>query len=804
MSKIYCYLLFHFLYAATLNAQTGKITLSGIITDKTNKAPLPFVNVLLKNEKDSSLASGTITNEQGRFSMDGISGGNYLLELSHSGYQRFFLKVFGGTLSSFLDLGNIELSPDAAMLGEVVITSKQPDDVSNKMDKKTFSLTDNISQSGGSVLQALRNLPGITTTQDGKVQLRGSDRVVVLIDGKQTALTGFGNQSGLDNIPASAIEKIEIINNPSAKYDANGNAGIINIIYKKSRKEGFNGKAGVTTGLGALWEKKSNLPGIRPQYGPTPKLNPSLALNYSKNKVNVFFQGDGLYMKTLNRNEFAERIYDNGENIRQQVQRNRITTDATVKTGIDWHMDERNTFTVSGLYSRERVLDDGDIPYFNAELSDRKRLWQFHEDEVNSAITAMADWQHKFKQPGRVLNVGFNYTFHREDEKYFLTDHMPGYTGKDTFMLIADQHVSDLNVDYIRPLKHGRLETGVKFRKRYIPTNMQFFPGVHSPLDLNAAGWANYAETIPALYGNYVYENRNFELEAGLRIEYVHVQYTVNPDHNTYTSDGYHYTQPFPNLRLGYKIDEHNKISFFYNRRADRPDEGDIRIFPKYDEPEVLKVGNPALRPQFTNSFELGYKTTGEKGYLYGALYRRMTKSTITRIGTIVPGSTIIYNIYQNAGRSYNSGIELVLQQDITGWFSINANGNIYQNIINAFTVENKYPAPSAYAAGKEKMISGNLKLNVLFHLPRQTEIQLTGIYLAKDIVPQGKVGSRFSIDAGAKKQIQKGKGEFFLNATDIFNTMRIQREIAGNGFHLTSTDYYETQVFRIGYNYKF
>jgi len=162
----------------------------------------------------------------------------------------------------------------------------------------------NISQSGGSILQVMQNLPGVTV-QEGKVMLRGSDKVAVLVDGKQTALTGFGSQTSLDNIPASAIDKIEIINNPSAKYDANGNAGIINIIFKKNRQEGFNGKVGMMAGLGALWIKRGNLPGIRPQFQNTPKLNPSVALNYRKKNINTFFQGDVLYTPTLNKNEFV-------------------------------------------------------------------------------------------------------------------------------------------------------------------------------------------------------------------------------------------------------------------------------------------------------------------------------------------------------------------------------------------------------------------------------------------------------------------------------------------------------------------
>jgi outer membrane receptor protein involved in Fe transport len=783
-------------------AQNPAITVSGIVKDQ-RKAPVIYANVVLKLEKNGSFIMGAVTNDEGRFTLANLSSGNYILEISTVGYKTHKQPYTIGVLSSFLDLGVFELEDDARMLSEITISGERKDGVSNKMDKKTFTLANNATQSGGSVLQAMQNLPGVTV-QDGKVQLRGNDKVAVLIDGKQNAVTGFGSQTGLDNIPASAIESIEIINNPSARYDANGNAGIINIIYKKNKQEGFNGKVGLTTGLGALWLRKENLPGIRPQYQGTPKLNPSLSLNYRKNKVNTFLQADWLYTQTLNRNDFAQRIYDDETTINQQVKRNRTTTFSTVKTGMDWNPDDQNSFTVSAYLNREKILDRGDIPYFNGDFSVRHRLWQFLEDEVKYTATGALLYQHKFKQPGHLLNASFNYTFHREDEQYFFTNIMPMFTGEDAFKLLSDEHVADFSVDYTKPLKHGRLEGGLKFRRRTIPTDMQFFPGQNSPLDVNAGGWADYKETIPAVYGNYVFENNNFELEAGLRFEYVKVNYDVNPNHNTYTSDGYDYTRPFPNLRLGYKLDEKNKISLFYNERVDRPNEVDIRIFPKYDEPEVIKVGNPTLRPQFTKNIELGHKLTWDKGSIYSAVYHKMTDATISRIATVAPGSNLIYNIFQNAGESRNSGAEITYQQEVVRWFSFNASAALYRNTIDAFTIENKYPVPTTYTMDKESITSWNTKLNGMFKLPKKAELQFSAIYLAPDIIPQGKIGSRFSIDLGAKKQVQNGRGELFLNATDLFNTLKPRREIKGNGFTLVSTDYFETQVFRLGYSYKF
>lgn len=790
-------------FGATVTAQNSKVTVSGIIKDQKTKSALPYVNIALRASGDSSFVAGTISDEEGRFSFSDIRTGSYFLQIQYIGFFSKKQSILLGSLSPFLDIGTIELQGNVQQLQDVTVSSRQ-ETLSTGMDKKTYTTSSIITQSGGSVLQLLKNLPGVTTSQDGKVELRGSDKVAILIDGKQTALTGFGNQTGLDNIPASAIERIEIINNPSAKYDANGNAGIINIIYKKNRQEGFNGKLGLATGLGALWIRKENLPGIRPQYQATPKINPSLSLNYRKNKVNAFMQADWLYTETLNKNEFVTRSYSNGTVIQQQTKRNRNTHFVTTKAGIDWNINSRNLLTISGLYGIEKIIDRGDQPFYNADLSKRERLWQFLEDELKTTIVASAAYQHKFKQAGHVLNIGFNYTFHREDEKYNFTNFMQTYTGLDSFKLLSDEHVADLMVDYVKPLKYGRIEAGLKFRYRDIPTNMQFKPGFNSPLDVNAGGEATYQEIIPAVYSNYVYENEKIEAELGLRIEYVDLQYKVNPNHNTYKSDGYQYTQPFPNVRLAYKFNDHHKISAFYNRRVDRPNEVDIRIFPKYDDAEIIKVGNPALKPQFTNSVELGYKTTLSKGSLYGALYHRSTEGTIIRIATQLPPSPLIYTVFQNAGHSANTGIELVWQQEVSKHFSFTANANMYRNVIDAFSVTNKYPVPSLYTANRETATSGNLKLTGNAHFTKQWELQVTGIYLAPDIIPQGRIQSRFSIDLGLKKQIQHSKGELFLNASDLFNTLRIKKETNGNGFTLLSTDFYETQVIRVGYSYKF
>lgn len=783
------------------SAQTSSITISGTIIDNTTQEKLPFVSVVINKEADSTFQSGTITDINGQFTFKDIPPSNYILTTSYIGFSSKALLLFVGNKSEFISIGEIELEPSVTKLEEVVIQGKK-DAVSSKMDKKEFYLEDNFTQSGGSAIQAMESLPGITIV-DSKVNLRGSDKIIILIDGKQSALTGFGSQSGLDNIPSSSIERVEIINNPTSKYDANGNAGIINIILKKENKEGLNGKFGAMAGVGSFWIRRKNLPSIRDQYQFTPKMNPSLSLNYRKKKINAFLLIDNLYTKSLYKNEFTTRTYDDNSVINQQTIRNRSTNFFTSTLGLDWFLNESNQITVSAMIGTEHIVDTGEQAFFNSN-NERLRLWQFVENEIKTTVMAKLNYSHQFKLPGRKLNSSFNYTFHRENEKYTFQNTLPNYTGEEAFKLLSDEKVGDFNIDYTEPLKYGKLETGVKVRVRTIPTNMQFFPSAQSPLDTNAGGKATYSEIIPAVYGNYSVEKNKWDAELGLRLEYVQLNYKVDPNHNTYKSNGYIYFQPFPSIRLGYKVNSNNKLSVFYNRRIDRPNEVDIRIFPKYDDAEIIKVGNPSLRPQYTNSVELGLKKMITNGYWYNSLYSRFSDGTITRISSTIAGSNIIYAVFQNAGKSNNTGIESVFAQDLSKAISYNLGINFYFNTIESFTVQNLYPQPSTYSSTKQTIYSGNAKLNTTFHLKNMLDINMSAIYLAPDIIPQGKVGERFTLNAGLKKSLNDGKVELFINASDILNTSIVRKNIQGDGFNYTSVDYRESQVIRVGYIQKF
>jgi len=791
--------------AMSARAQTPvtSVTLSGRVVDAESRAPMPYLSLQLRTAADSVFVGGRLTSEAGAFSFAGLEKGAYVLLVRAIGYQPIRQRVLVGELSPFLDVGAIAMVREVRALTGVVVTGT-PDGVAETLDRKTFTVAENISQSGGSVLQAMSTVPGVTVGQDGTVQVRGSDRVVVLIDGKQTALTGFGSQRGLDNLPASAIERIEIITNPSARFDANASAGIINLVLKKQEQTGLNGTIGFTGGAGALWVKRENLPTIRPQSQYTPKLNPSASLNYRRGATNSFVRGDWLHSPTLNKNEFSTRTYDDGTVILQQVKRNRRTDYGTLNAGVDHAFSDRNQLSLSGLFNREKILDDGDSPYFEGTLQNRYRLWQFLEDEVKYTAFATAVLTHRFPEPGHTLAFTTTYSFHREDERYFFTNTRPTSVGTDAFKLLSDESVVDLNADYVRPLRQGRIEAGFKGRYRSIPVDMQFFPGLDSPLDTGAGGWATYRETIPAVYATYVFESPRIELEGGMRIEGVRVAYDVNPDHNTYRSDGYTYFQPFPTVRAAWKFDDARKLSLFVTRRVDRPNEVDIRIFPKYDEPELIKVGNPALQPQYASSAELGYKASWLSGSVYAAAFHRIVDGTITRIVTQVPGSVLLYNVFQNGGRSWSTGSEISWLQTVSPRLSLGVNANVFRRTVAAFDGVNRYPVPTPYAVPRQELTSGNAKVNGVLRLPHDWQTQVSGVYLAPDLLPQGRIGSRFSLDVGTRKSVQRGKGEIVVNATDVLNTNQAERTIRGTNFTLVSTDYLETQVVRMGYSRKF
>ena len=477
MQKIITATLFS-LYTLCLLAQSTA-TISGQILEKGNTIPISFATIVLNEADSKTMITGALSDETGRFTLAGVQKGNYQLICSFVGYQTIQVPILIGEKNNNYSIGKIELSPEATQLDEVVVKAQKAV-VGAGLDKKSFNLSEQIAQSGGSILDAMKALPGVAVDQEGNVLLRGSDQVAVLVDGKQSGMTGFGNQQGLGNIPAANIERIEIINNPSAKYDATGMAGIINIIYKKEKEKGFNGAVGFTFGLGELTTRKADLPTELGRYHINPKYLPNLSLNYRTSAISSFLQAEVLQQKKLPNNEFTTRNYADGAKTISAVPENRTQTHYIVRGGIDWSLDDQNTLSFSSIYDFESHVDTSQIPFINQLTNQRDRYWHWKEEEVTGYLNFRLNYEHAFQEPGHQLAIAAQYVRGWEDESYFLNDSSSVRIGTDMTHIIATENTTSLTADYVKPLKSGRVEIGSKVQIRTIPVTYEVNRGQQS------------------------------------------------------------------------------------------------------------------------------------------------------------------------------------------------------------------------------------------------------------------------------------------------------------------------------------
>ncbi len=794
------------LLSSTILLSQNVATVSGRIFDDGTDQPLPFASVVINSGEKT--VSGTISDEDGRFVFSGVAKGEYIVKCSFVGYRITEIPLLVGELNKNFDLGRIHLNPSTEELGEVTVQAKK-EIISANLDKKTFNIDDNIAQSGGSVLDAMKSMPSVTVDQEGKVLLRGSDKVMVLIDGKQSSLTGFGNQKGLESIPVSNIQSIEIINNPSAKYDATGMAGIINIIYKKETEKGLHGDFGLSYGIGVFTKPKEDLPTELGSYSVNPKYIPSFSINQISDKLRFFLSSEAMFLQGLPNNEFTTRYYNDGTGTISQVPENRHQQHYIIKGGVDWFMNETNTITFSGIYDWEIHVDTAQVPYIDLDTWERYRIWHWNEEEITGYMNYSMNYNHQFAEPGHKIDVRAQYTKGWEDESYFLNDSSEYRVGTDATHILATEHTTNITADYVKPLRSGRLEAGTKFQWRRLPVEYTVTPGENSIIYPEMGDWSDWGEDIYAGYINYVYEKPKIDIEGGLRAEQTSVFYTIDPENIYYPNknDSYKYLELFPNVRLTFKMNEHNRISLFYNRRVDRPGEPELRIFPKYDDPELLKVGNPYLRPQFTQTFEMAYKHYWESGSAFLSVYHRLIEDAFQRVYSIDdsnPDYDIINKIYQNTGSARNTGLEIVFSQQVAGFWKLSGSFNGYNNVIDEYSGVLYFPYERTFTVNETTDKTWDAKLNNQFDLPKEFKIQLTGVYYADKNIPQGKQFARSSIDLGIKKAILKGNGEISFSFSDIFNNFGIRQEYDGDGFKVRYENLYETQVARLGFKYKF
>ena len=521
-----------------------------------------------------------------------------------------------------------------------------------------------------------------------------------------------------------------------------------------------------------------------------------------------FVQTEVLFQDDLPNNEFTTRFYDDGRVIESQVPENREQTHYIVKLGTDWLLNSGDTFSIQGIYDFETHTDRAQVPFILQSTGERERFWFWREEEDTGFANISFDYEHAFAAPGHELRFNLQYTRGWEDESYFLNEVSRVRTGTDMTRLDAEENTLPLSIDYTRPLKSGRLELGTRLQRRWIPISYTIQQGEGSVIPDGLGDFSDWDEDLYALYANLVREKPRYSLEAGLRAEQTDVTYTI-PDENVFYpgSDAYDYFELFPNVKLTLKPSEANRFLVAYNRRVDRPGEPELRIFPKFDDPELLKVGNPFLRPQFTDVVELGYQRFWDGGSLSTSFYYRDIEDAFFRIYAIDdsnPNYDIINRIFENAGNSTQTGLELLFSQEINDVWSLSGNVNLFENDIDAFETTLLFPTVRPFALAASNDDTWDLKINNELSLPGALEVQLSYIYYAERNVPQGRERDRSSVDIAVKRPFQEGKADFVFTMTDLFNDFAVQREIDGQGFTAIYQNFMETQVASVGVRYRF
>ncbi len=788
--------------------------IGGKLVDQKTGEPIPFASAVLFNAADSTQVEGMSTNERGRVLFTGLEDGAYYVKINFVGYAPKTIDniTVEAEIERFNRIGMITLEPISTELDEVVIASKR-ELVEMGLDKKVINVDQNIAAKGGNAVDMMKTLPSVTVDMEGAISLRGNSNVRVLIDGKVSNLTGSGRNAELENIPASAIKQVEVITNPSAKYDPEGTSGIINIILKKERGDGFNGKANVDIGT-------------------RNKYNAGLSLNYRKKKVNLFssynFRYDNrfraghryqtyltdtatVWMEVFDPDSIywipVTQIKDTTTQLNQLPYSDNLRISHQIKVGSDFFINARNTLTLSGVVSLGNRSGDGTI---DNELLDANGIAQQLydlvevEDGHRNAYELSATYQKSFEERGRELKADVTYGIgERENvessyQLYSLAETLPLNTGINNRQISTISDNSDLNlqVDYTHPLKDKqKLEIGGKSTFRNIDTDFSdtYFDvnGAIPQIDLTSSNRFIYEEQIHAAYLQYAGQYKRWAYQIGTRFEQAFTEARLIDSEDTFTND---YFSLFPSGSLSYQVSEAAKLQLTYSKRINRPRTRMLNPFTRTTDNRNIFTGNPFLKPEYIHSVELGFNQRWEKVSLMPAIYYRKTNNVMRRY-TEVSDDNIRTTSFQNFLSSENYGIELVAMIRPTDWWRINTDANLSHTTVDASNLEAELTASGTTFGGK---IMSNMTVW------KQLEIQSFLFYRSPSFSPQGIRRQMFWFDIGLQKSVLKDKGTISFRLSDVFNTRLFNIDVEGDNFILDMQFRRESRIGYLGFSYRF
>ncbi len=751
--------------------ETSKGTLKGFVFDENTTQPLEYATISLVNKENKQVVDGTITDKTGFFKIKNVDFGIYKIEITFIGYNtESFDNIVVDRANREVDLGQVILQPAVEEIGEAVVTADRPT-MTYKIDKKVINVSQQHTSASGTAVEILETIPSVTVDIEGNVSLRGSESFTVLIDSKPTVLDP---SDALSQIPASAIENIEVITNPSAKYDPDGTSGIINIITKKNKLQGFNGIVNVNAGM-------------YDRYGA------DFLLNWRKERINLFFGTDinnrnmeGT-IETENRttsNDTTSYIISNGD-----FKRGRESY--SFRGGFDWTLNPRNSINFEA----------------RAGYRDSKRDYSTDYQEYTSPVTTMNNYiseesstrggwfynynlsyTHKFLKKGHQLYTLLNYRTSESDEESInelvdLSD-----------LLISGQKSYEsgpgrdyrVQMDYTLPLRvNDKFEAGYILRiddsdelselEEYNPVTQ-----VYEYMDNYRNDVDHYSE-IHAVYSTYSGEIGSFGYQGGLRGEYTYRDISIAETGQTSLIDRF---DIFPTVHVSYNTPKENQFMASYSRRIQRPRGWYLEPFITWSDAYNVRQGNPDLLPEYIDSYELSSILKFGKNTFSVDAYYRITNNKIERIrSTFEERDNVFLSTYENVGKDYSLGVELMLGLEITKWWHLDLMGNIYD-----YRVEGEYKYQSdgetRVANFSESSFNWNSRLNNTIRLGKSTRLQLNGMYNSPTVSAQGEREGFFMTNLALRQSFLKNKIAATLQVRDVLGTMSHSSTYEGDGFY--------------------
>jgi outer membrane receptor protein involved in Fe transport len=742
---------------------TGKI--SAKVVDAQNSETIPFATAVVINRRTKAVVKGAQTDANGNLLITGLPKGVFTFKVSYVGYQTM-VRDSVSVADAPVDFGTIKMKVSkGTVLNEVKVTG-QKSTMQMGIDKKIFSVDQSLVSEGGSASDLLQNVPSVQSDIDGNISLRGSAGVSVLIDGKPSLIAGGNIAQILQSIPASSIESVELITNPSAKYDAEGQSGIINIVLKKNKKLGLNGSVALTAG------NRSNY-------------NASTNLSFQNSKVNLYGnysyrygnRNGGGFSNIFYKQPVLNTIYAN-----QNTDGESLDKGHNVKAGMDYFITDKSVVSLSGGFNirdndRNEFLSIDQLDQFQNPVNLSRR----NNDNLGSggSYDLNLDFSQKFKKPKEELTFNFSFSEGNNDNYQTYNTDVYNIDGRpvNSFPSIQRNDGSGFNrnyniqTDYTLPVgKSGKIEAGYRSQIRFSEnsTYADQLDNLSGDYFVNLAltNEFNNKDQVHALYVNFQNQVKNFGYQFGLRAEDATLDTKLGTydalGNLSYTPGKVAYKRLYPSVFLTQKFKGEQQVQLSYSRRVNRPRGWDTNPFLDVSDPLNYRRGNPNLRPEDVHAFELSYSKFWQKVTLTSSLYMRQTNDVIQRVRTDPDADGITITTPQNLTRNYSSGLELISRVDVAKSWNFTANVNLYQS---------KIIGVPAFGVVENSGFSWNANLTNNIVLPYNITLQLKGDYRAPEVMAQGKRNAMYAVDAGAKYDFKNKKSSLSLNIRDVFNT---------------------------------